>query len=165
MNTRIQVEHPVTEMLTGTDLVAEQFRVAAGEALSFTTPPLPNGRSAIEFRINAEDPDQGFRTAPGTLETWRPPTGTGIRLATHVYEGYRVPPFYDSMLGKLIVMGGSRRDTTERARAALGRFEVAGLATTIPFHAALLDSPEFAAGEVHTRWVENEFLAREEAGA
>jgi acetyl-CoA carboxylase biotin carboxylase subunit len=165
MNTRIQVEHPVTEMLTGTDLITEQFRVAAGEPLSFATPPPPNGRSAIEFRINAEDPSQGFRPAPGTLESWQPPTGPGIRLDTHVYEGYRVPPYYDSMLGKLIVSGGSRADTIARARGALARFNVAGLATTIPFHAALLESSDFAMGEVHTRWVETAFPAREDAGA
>lgn len=163
MNTRIQVEHPVTEMLTGTDLVREQFRVAAGEALSFEIPPAPNGRSAIEFRINAEDADKDFLPAPGTLTIWRPPGGPGIRLDTHVYEGYRVPPFYDSMLGKLIVAGRSRHEAIERAQAVLARFEVAGVPTTIPFHAALLDRPEFAKGEVHTRWIETEFLARGDA--
>lgn len=165
MNTRIQVEHPVTETLTGLDLVAEQFRVAAGEPLSFASPRLPNGRSAIELRINAEDPERGFQPAPGTLERWRPPSGPGIRLDSHVYEGYRVPPFYDSMLGKLIVAGSSRSDMIERARLALARFEVRGVATTIPFHAALLESRAFNAGEVHTRWVENEFLTRENARA
>jgi acetyl-CoA carboxylase biotin carboxylase subunit len=165
MNTRIQVEHPVTEMLTGTDLVAEQFRVAAGEALSIVTPPPPDGRSAIEFRINAEDPQQGFRPAPGTLERWRPPVGSDIRLDSHVYEGYRVPPFYDSMLGKLIVAGAARSEAIQRARGALARFDVVGLATTIPFHLALLEHSEFAAGAVHTRWVEDEFLAQEDARA
>jgi acetyl-CoA carboxylase biotin carboxylase subunit len=165
MNTRIQVEHPVTEMLTGTDLVAEQFRVAAGEALSIVTPPPPDGPSAIEFRINAEDPQQGFRPAPGTLERWRPPVGSDIRLDSHVYEGYRVPPFYDSMLGKLIVAGAARSEAIQRARGALARFDVVGLATTIPFHLALLEHSEFAAGAVHTRWVEDEFLAQEDARA
>ena len=158
MNTRIQVEHPVTEMVTGTDLVAEQFRVAAGERLSLVTPPEPDGRSAIEFRINAEDATQGFRPVPGTLAVWRPPTGPALRLDSHAYEGYRIPPFYDSMLGKLIVAGGSRADTIAAARSALRRFEVAGVPTTIPFHAELLTRREFAGGEVHTRWIENDFL-------
>ena len=158
MNTRIQVEHPVTEMVTGTDLVAEQFRVAAGERLSLATPPEPDGRSAIEFRINAEDATQGFRPVPGTLAVWRPPTGPALRLDSHAYEGYRIPPFYDSMLGKLIVAGGSRADTIAAARSALRRFEVAGVPTTIPFHAELLTRREFAGGEVHTRWIENDFL-------
>lgn len=162
MNTRIQVEHPVTEMLTGTDLVTEQLRVAAGEALSFASPPEPDGRSAIEFRINAEDSNHGFRPAPGTLNVWRPPGGRSIRLDTHVYEGYRIPPFYDSMLGKLIVTGSSRREAVERACSALKRFKVVGVPTTIPFHAAVLGSPEFLEGALHTRWVENEFLPRGE---
>ncbi len=161
MNTRIQVEHPVTEMLTGTDLVVEQFRVAAGERLSLTTPPEPNGRSAIEFRVNAEDAAEGFRPVPGTLTTWRPPTGTALRLDTHVYEGYRIPTFYDSMLGKLIVTGGCRADALATAHSALRRFEVAGVPTTIPFHAELLTRREFVNGAVHTRWVDNHFSGAE----
>jgi acetyl-CoA carboxylase biotin carboxylase subunit len=158
MNTRIQVEHPVTEMVTGTDLVAEQFRVAAGERLSVTagadaTP------AAIEFRINAEDAAHDFRPSPGMLTRWRPPSGRDIRLDSHVYENYVVPPFYDSMLGKLIVTGRTRAAAIETAASALARFEVSGIPTTISFHAGLLRRPEFARAEIHTRWVENEMKA------
>ncbi len=158
MNTRIQVEHPVTEMVTGHDLVAEQFRVAAGERLSVA--PAANGAgvgAAIEFRINAEDAAQDFRPSPGLLKRWRPPGGRDIRLDSHVYENYAVPPYYDSMLAKLIVTGRDRPAAIAQARSALARFDVSGIATTVPFHAELLARPEFARAEVHTRWVENEF--------
>jgi acetyl-CoA carboxylase, biotin carboxylase subunit len=158
MNTRIQVEHPVTEVLTGIDLVAEQFRVAAGQKLSFKSPPTPNGTCAIEFRINAEDPGQNFRPAPGTLQVWQPPAGAAVRLDTHAYEGYRIPPYYDSMLGKLIVSGSSRKEALELSRKALEQFNVSGVPTTLPFHAALLNHDDYQAGRVHTRWVENQFL-------
>ncbi len=158
MNTRIQVEHPVTEVLTGFDLVAEQFRVASGERLSFKTPPPPNGACAIEFRINAEDPAHNFRPSPGTLQAWQPPAGAGIRLDSHAYEGYRIPPFYDSMIGKLIVSGASRSETLDASKKALKHFTVRGVQTTLPFHAALIDHADYSAGKVHTRWVENKFL-------
>ena len=154
MNTRIQVEHPVTEMLTGTDLVREQFRVAAGQALSVGRACV-NGGAAIEFRINAEDPANGFSPSPGRLERWRPPSGPGIRFDSHAYEGYAVPPFYDSLLGKLIVTGTTRDDAIKTAIFALETFEVSGVATTIPFHLDLLRRPEFAQGRIHTRWVEH----------
>src|SRR3974390_1390974 len=153
MNTRIQVEHPVTEMVTGTDLVIEQFRVAAGQPLSFKS-KFANGRTAMEFRINAEDAAHDFRPSPGTLKRWRPPNGPDIRVDSHAYENYAVPPYYDSMLAKLIVAGPDRESTMEVARSALARFQVAGLVTTIPFHADLLRRPEFSRAEVHTRWVE-----------
>ena len=153
MNTRIQVEHPVTEMVTGTDLVAEQFRVAAGEKLSFGS-MFGNGRTAIEFRINAEDAAHGFRPSPGTLKRWRPPNGRDIRVDSHAYENYAVPPYYNSMLAKLIVSGPDRASSIETAKSALARFQVAGVATTVGFHALLLEQPEFARGEIHTRWVE-----------
>jgi acetyl-CoA carboxylase, biotin carboxylase subunit len=156
MNTRIQVEHPVTEMVTGTDLVAEQFRVAAGERLSVGAAAAENAPVAIEFRINAEDADHDFRPAPGILKRWRPPSGRDIRLDSHVYENYVVPPFYDSMLGKLIVTGRNRAAAIENASSALARFEVSGIPTTVGFHAGLLARPEFARAEIHTRWVENE---------
>jgi acetyl-CoA carboxylase, biotin carboxylase subunit len=159
MNTRIQVEHPVTEMVTGTDLVIEQFRVAAGEPLSFKS-KFANGRTAIEFRINAEDAAQDFRPSPGTLKRWQPPSGRDIRVDSHAYENYAVPPYYDSMLAKLIVSGPNRAATIEVAQRALARFQVAGLATTIPFHSDLLRWPEFARAEVHTRWVEQSMRAR-----
>ncbi len=158
MNTRIQVEHPVTEMVTGNDLVAEQFRVAAGERLSLN-PVVDGASAAIEFRINAEDAAHDFRPSPGMLKRWRPPSGKDIRLDSHVYENYVVPPFYDSMLGKLIVTGRDRAATIETARVALEHFEVAGIATTIDFHAKLVRQPEFARAEIHTRWVEEKMQA------
>jgi len=154
MNTRIQVEHPVTEMVTGSDLVAEQFRVAAGERLS-VVPAAADAPVAIEFRINAEDAEHNFRPSPGLLKRWRPPTGRDIRLDSHVYENYVVPPYYDSMLGKLIVTGRDRAAALETASSALARFDVSGIATTVPFHAELLRRPEFARAEIHTRWVED----------
>ncbi|MGA7788879.1 MAG: acetyl-CoA carboxylase biotin carboxylase subunit [Xanthobacteraceae bacterium] len=160
MNTRIQVEHPVTEMVTGNDLVAEQFRVAAGERLAIV-PAGSDAPVAIEFRINAEDAEHGFRPSPGMLKRWRPPSGRDIRLDSHVYENYVVPPFYDSMLGKLIVTGRDRATAIATAAAALARFDVAGIATTVPFHAALLRQAEFARAEIHTRWVEDRLQAQE----
>jgi acetyl-CoA carboxylase biotin carboxylase subunit len=159
MNTRIQVEHPVTEALTGLDLVAEQIRVAAGEPLSFGAMPPPSDAAAIEFRINAEDPAHGFRPSPGTIRAWRAPEGPGLRLDSHVHKGFEVTPFYDSLLGKLIVTGSDRSAAIARAASALGRFDVAGVATTIPFHRRLLDTNAFRDGAVHTRWVEEELLA------
>jgi acetyl-CoA carboxylase biotin carboxylase subunit len=158
MNTRIQVEHPVTEMVTGNDLVAEQFRVAAGERLSLN-PSGDGPATSIEFRINAEDAAHDFRPSPGMLKRWRPPSGKDIRLDSHVYENYVVPPFYDSMLGKLIVSGRDRAAAIETARAALDHFEVAGIATTVDFHAELVRQPEFTRAEIHTRWVEKQMRA------
>ena len=155
MNTRIQVEHPVTEMVTGTDLVLEQFRVAAGEKLSFRS-AFSQGRTAIEFRINAEDATRDFRPSPGILKRWRPPSGRDIRVDSHAYENYAVPPYYDSMLAKLIVTGPDRATAMSIARSALARFHVSGLETTVPFHARLLQTPEFMRAEVHTRWVEEQ---------
>jgi acetyl-CoA carboxylase biotin carboxylase subunit len=159
MNTRIQVEHPVTEEVFGLDLVAEQMRVAAGERLSFAQPEAPSGRCAVEFRINAEDPAAGFRPSPGRVHRWRPPGGPNVRLDSHVYENYVLPPYYDSLMAKLIVTGQTRGEALARAASTLRRFEVAGVATTIPFHSRLLDCPDFRDGRVHTRWVEQEMLA------
>jgi acetyl-CoA carboxylase biotin carboxylase subunit len=156
MNTRIQVEHPVTEMVTGNDLVAEQFRVAAGEQLSLRSAEAAGGTTAIEFRINAEDAAHDFRPSPGMLKRWRPPSGKDIRLDSHVYENYVVPPYYDSMLGKLIVTGRDREGAIAMAASALTRFDVAGIATTVDFHADLVRRPEFARAEIHTRWVEEQ---------
>ena len=158
MNTRIQVEHPVTEALTGTDLVAEQLRIAGGETLSIAPPLEPRG-CAIEFRINAEDSTRDFFPSPGTVREWAPPTGPGIRLDSHVYPGYAVSPFYDSLLGKLIVAGPDRDTALARARRALASFGVAGVATTIPFHRRLIDEADFLSGTLHTRWIEQEFRA------
>jgi len=158
MNTRIQVEHPVTEMVTGNDLVAEQFRVAAGQRLSLKQ-AADNAPTAIEFRINAEDAAHDFRPSPGVLKRWRPPNGKDIRLDSHVYENYAVPPFYDSLLGKLIVAGYDRAAAIETARVALESFDVAGIATTIDFYAELVRQPEFIRAEIHTRWVEEQMRA------
>jgi acetyl-CoA carboxylase, biotin carboxylase subunit len=158
MNTRIQVEHPVTEEIFGIDLVVEQMRIAAGEVLSFQQPPAPKGRCAIEFRINAEDPANNFRPSPGAIVEWTPPSGGGIRLDSHVYRSYVVPPFYDSLLGKLIISGNDRGRTLARAKSALGRFQIDGLATTLPFHKRLIDCAPFIDATAHTRWVEEEML-------
>jgi acetyl-CoA carboxylase biotin carboxylase subunit len=157
MNTRIQVEHPVTEMLTGVDLVREQLRVAAGQPLSFAAAAPPAQGHVIEFRINAEDPARGFQPCPGTVRGWRPPTLPDVRLDSHVYEGYAVPPHYDSLLGKLIVRGADRNETLARAARALASFHADGVATTIPFHRHLLEHRDFVENRVHTRWVESEF--------
>jgi acetyl-CoA carboxylase, biotin carboxylase subunit len=158
MNTRIQVEHPVTEEIFDVDLVVEQMRVAAGEAISFRQPPAPNRRCAIEFRINAEDPANNFRPSPGTVVEWAPPSGQGVRLDSHVYQSYVVPPFYDSLLGKLIISGNDRERMLARAKSALGRFQIAGVATTLPFHRRLIDCAPFIDATAHTRWVEEEML-------
>ncbi|HEY3892724.1 MAG TPA: acetyl-CoA carboxylase biotin carboxylase subunit [Bradyrhizobium sp.] len=156
MNTRIQVEHPVTEMVTGIDLVAEQFRVAAGERLSFGS-SFAKGRSAIEFRINAEDAARDFQPSPGTLKRWRPPNGHQIRVDSHAYENYAMPPYYDSLLAKLIVSETDRASSVATAKSALARFQVSGIITTVPFHARLLQQKEFERAEVDTRWIERNF--------
>lgn len=157
MNTRIQVEHPVTEMLTGTDLVAEQLRVAAGEPLSLPQPDkLPTG-SVIEWRICAEDPEADFVPRPGRITLMERPDGPEVRFDTHVYPDYQIPPFYDSMIGKLIVCGKDRAAALEASAHALKSLRIEGVPTTIPFHVEVLNHPAFRDGGVHTRWVENEF--------
>jgi acetyl-CoA/propionyl-CoA carboxylase biotin carboxyl carrier protein len=158
VNTRLQVEHPVTEEVSGVDLVRQMFRIADGEALDFTDPPL-RGHS-IEFRINAEDPGRGFLPAPGTITTWRPPAGPGIRLDAGYAAGMTVPQAFDSLIAKLIVTGASRAEALERSRRALAEFEVGGMPTVLPFHRAVVDDPAFASDDglgVHTRWIETEF--------
>ena len=155
MNTRIQVEHPVTEMVTGTDLVLEQLRVAAGEPLSFTQQSIAHRGHAIEWRINAEDPERGFLPTPGRLAEWSPPVeGPDIRVDTFVRPGQTIPPYYDSMLAKLIVRGDSRAEALERSAAALAGFVVEGVCTTIGFQRAMVEHPDFIDGRVHTRWIE-----------
>ena len=152
MNTRIQVEHPVTEVTTGFDLLKEQIRVAAGEPL--TAPEeVPHLRHAIEFRVNAEDPDRNFAPGPGTITTFQPPGGPGVRLDTHIYTGYRVPPNYDSLLAKLIVSGNTRDEAIVRARHALEHFIIEGVPTTIPFLRRIVDDEYFVRGEVDTGFV------------
>ena len=154
MNTRIQVEHPVTEVTTGLDLVKEQIRVAAGEPLSFPAGEQEHRGHAIEFRINAEDPSRGFAPSPGLVSTWHQPGGPGVRVDTHVYSGYRVPPFYDSLLAKLIVWGNTRREAVVRGREALESFVVEGIPTTIQYLAAITRDEEFRRGDVDTSFVQ-----------
>jgi acetyl-CoA carboxylase biotin carboxylase subunit len=156
MNTRIQVEHPVTEMVTGLDLVAAQLRLAAGERLPVAQADVTIAGHALECRINAEDPDAGFRPSPGRIGRWTPPEGPGLRVDTHVEAGTTVPPFYDSLLAKVIAHGPDRESALARMAEALGRFDVDGIATTLPLHRRILGHPDFVAGRIHTRWVEDE---------
>ncbi len=155
MNTRIQVEHPVTEQITLTDLVKEQIRIAAGEPMTLAdrAPFSPVGH-AFEFRINAEDPSHGFRPCPGTITRLVLPGGPGVRVDTHAYQGYTVPPTYDSLVAKLIVWGRDRDEALSRARRALSEFVVEGIQTTIPFHREAIEVEAFRAGEVHTDFIE-----------
>ena len=154
MNTRIQVEHPVTEMVTRHDLVAEQIRIAGGEPVSFTQQDVRIDGHAIECRINAEDPRRKFMPCPGQLEIWAPPAGDDVRVDSHCFAGCRIPPFYDSLLAKVIVRGASRAATIDRMVEALAAFKVAGVPTTIPFHLDVLRSDDFRGARVHTRWVD-----------
>ena len=150
INCRIQVEHPVTEMLTGFDLVAMQIRIASGEPLGFTQADVGQTGHAIEFRINAEDPAHEFRPSAGTLERFIAPGGPGVRFDSHMYAGYEIPPFYDSLLGKLIVWGPNRETAIARGRAALGELVIEGVTTNIAIHRALLLSEPFLAGKFTT---------------
>jgi acetyl-CoA carboxylase biotin carboxylase subunit len=163
MNTRIQVEHPVTEMITGFDLVAEQIRVAGGLPLSFTQADVQLTGHAIECRINAEDPEKNFLPRPGLISRWEVPTGEGIRVDSHCYSGYTVPPYYDSLLGKLIVHAPSRDEAIARMRQALAGLHVEGPTTTAAFHDSVLAHDDFVAGRVTTRWVEETFLPARKA--
>ena len=156
MNTRIQVEHPVTEMVTSFDLVKEQIRVAAGEPLSWLGNGLKLRGHAIECRINAEDPYRNFQPSPGTITAYHPPGGPGVRVDSHVYAGYQVPPFYDSLLAKVIVHGNCRDEALTRMKNALETFVLEGVTTTIPFLGRVLRHPEFVAGKVDTKFLERE---------
>ncbi len=163
MNTRLQVEHPVTEAVYDVDLVREQFRVAAGHKLSFAQDNLAPRGHAIECRITAESvPD--FRPSPGMVETYHAPGGLGVRMDSHLFEGYRVPPYYDSLIGKLIVRGDDRTECLMRLRRALGETIVAGVDTTLPLFHALLEQPEILAGDYDIHWLER-WLAAEGKGA
>jgi acetyl-CoA carboxylase biotin carboxylase subunit len=158
MNTRIQVEHPVTELVTGVDLLKEQIRVAAGEELKYKkTPPLRG--HAIECRINAEDPARNFAPSPGNITIFHMPGGPGVRVDTHAYAGYRVPPHYDSLIGKLIVHGDTREEAIVRMRIALESFIIEGVHTTIPFLHELLGDPDVVAGRMDTKLVERRMAA------
>ncbi|HEY3584331.1 MAG TPA: acetyl-CoA carboxylase biotin carboxylase subunit [Casimicrobiaceae bacterium] len=155
MNTRIQVEHGVTEMLTGVDLVKEQLRVAAGEPLSIAELPPLRGH-VIEVRVNAEDPSRNFQPSPGRIDVFHPPGGPGVRIDSHVYAGYTVPPFYDSLLAKLICRGRDRAEAVKRVQVALESFVLEGVTTTIPFLARVMQNAAFQAGQVDTKFLERE---------
>jgi len=154
MNTRIQVEHPVTEMITGLDLIAEQIRIAQGERLGLTQDQVRLHGHAIECRINAEDPEQNFRPHPGRISGYLPPSGPGVRMDSHVYTDYEIPPYYDSLIGKIIVWGSDRPAAIRRMRRALRECAITGLPTTINFHQRILETPEFQQGDVYTNFVE-----------
>ncbi len=154
MNTRIQVEHPVTEMLTGVDLVIEQIRTAAGERIGFCQDEIRFRGHAIECRINAEDPDREFMPSPGTITSFHQPGGPGVRVDTAAYQSYRIPPHYDSLIAKLLTHGADRGQAIARMRVALEEFVIEGVPTTIPLHRRLIDEPAFTNGQLHTRFVE-----------
>jgi len=155
MNTRIQVEHPVTEMITGLDLIAEQIRIAQGERLPLTQDQVVLRGHAIECRVNAEDPDHNFRPHPGRISGYLPPGGPGVRMDSHVYTDYEIPPYYDSLIGKLIVWGPDRPTAIKRMRRALRECAITGVPTTIGFHQRILETPAFLQGEVYTNFVEH----------
>lgn len=153
MNTRIQVEHPVTEMITGIDLIAEQIRIAQGERLAITQTDIDLRGHAIECRINAEDPDHNFRPNPGRISGYLAPGGLGVRMDSHVYTDYEIPPYYDSLVGKLIVWGPDRATAIKRMRRALRECAITGLPTTIGFHQRVLENADFLRGDVYTNFV------------
>lgn len=157
-NARIQVEHPVTELVTGVDLVVEQIRNAMGEPMALDQEDIGVNGHAIECRINAEDYHRDFLPTPGIIEKWVPPGGPHVRVDTHCYQGYHVSPNYDSLLAKLIVHGRDREEALRILRQALLEFEIEGVSTLIPFHLRLLSNPDFLAGNYHTRWVEQEMF-------
>jgi acetyl-CoA carboxylase biotin carboxylase subunit len=154
MNTRLQVEHPVTEMITGIDLVREQIRVATGAPLAITQEAVTFNGHAIECRINAENPET-FMPSPGRVSDYHAPGGLGVRVDSALYAGYRVPPTYDSLIAKLIVHGSSRNECLMRLRRALEEFVIGGIDTTIPLHQRLISAPEFIDGAYDIRWLEN----------
>lgn len=158
VNARIQVEHPVTELVTGIDLIKEQIRVAAGEKLRFSQRDIVQRGSAIECRINAEDPAKDFRPSAGTITKWHPPGGPGVRLDTHVVSGYRVPPNYDSMVAKLLVHRPTREEAIATMRRALREFTVEGIQTTIPLHREIFTTAAFVEGKVDTTFIERVLL-------
>ncbi|NES84591.1 MAG: acetyl-CoA carboxylase biotin carboxylase subunit [Moorea sp. SIO2B7] len=158
MNTRIQVEHPVTEMITGMDLITEQIRVAQGDRLQITQDQVTIKGHAIECRINAEDPDHNFRPHPGRISGYLPPGGPGVRMDSHVYTDYEIPPYYDSLIGKLIVWGRDRKAAITRMKRALRECAITGIPTTIGFHQKILETPAFVEGEVYTNFIEEHLI-------
>ena len=161
MNARIQVEHPVSELVTGIDLIQNQIRVAAGEKLAFTQDQIKHQGSAIEVRINAEDPAAGFRPSPGLITKWQAPGGPGVRLDTHASAGYKVPPNYDSLVAKLLVHRPTRAEAIAAMRRALAEFHVEGIKTTIPLLRDLIADKAFQAGKVDTTYIEREYYKKE----
>jgi len=162
MNTRIQVEHPVTEMVTGLDLIKEQIRIAGGEPLGYSQADITTRGHTIECRINAEAPERQFAPSPGRITQWQTPADPLVRVDSHCYAGYVVPPFYDSLLAKIIVHGADRREAIERMQTALSRFLIAGVETTIPLHRRILTDEDYRAGKINTCWLEKMFLGNEE---
>ena len=160
INSRIQVEHPVTEMVTGTDLIREMILVAAGHKLSFEQKDIRMQGCAMEFRINAEDPDRGFKPSPGLIKTFLAPGGPGVRWDSHVYQGYTVPPHYDSMVGKLIIYRPTRKLVLETARRALQELTCDGIATTQGLFLRILEHSDFASGEIDTGFIDRYFSPR-----
>ncbi|MDQ0161394.1 acetyl-CoA carboxylase biotin carboxylase subunit [Aeribacillus alveayuensis] len=154
MNTRIQVEHPVTEMVTGIDLIKEQIKVASNEVLSYKQEDVTFNGWAIECRINAENPEKNFMPSPGKINMYLPPGGFGVRVDSAVYSGYTIPPFYDSMIAKLITYGATREEAIARMKRALNEFVIDGVYTTIPFHLKLLEHEKFVSGEFNTKFLE-----------
>jgi acetyl-CoA carboxylase biotin carboxylase subunit len=153
MNTRLQVEHPVTEMITGIDIVREQLRIASGEALRYTQDEVIIQGHAIECRINAEDP-KNFMPSPGLITLWHPPGGPGVRVESHIYSGYRVPPYYDSMIGKIIAHGESRETAFARMKNALSEVVIEGIKTNIPLHQEIFQHAAFQAGGTDIHYLE-----------
>jgi acetyl-CoA carboxylase biotin carboxylase subunit len=164
MNTRVQVEHPVTELITGVDIVQEQIRIAAGEKLLFRQKDIQFRGHAIECRINAEDPFK-FTPSPGRLTSWHSPGGPGIRVDSHAYNGYFVPPNYDSMIGKLISYGATREQAINRMRIALSEMVVEGISTNIPLHREMMIDAKFVEGGTSIHYLENKLAARQAAVA
>ncbi|MEB3329156.1 MAG: acetyl-CoA carboxylase biotin carboxylase subunit [Candidatus Sericytochromatia bacterium] len=158
MNTRIQVEHPVTELVTGIDLVKEQLRIAAGEPLGYGQDEVRIEGHAIECRINAEDPERDFQPCPGTIQAYVAPGGPGVRVDSHAYPGYAIPPYYDSMIGKLIVWAPDRKQAIARMSRALGEYAITGISTTIPLQERILGNAFFRSGEVYTNFVQRRIL-------
>ena len=161
MNTRIQVEHPVTELITGIDLIKEQIKIAAGEKLPFTQNELKINGWAIECRINAEDPEKNFLPNPGKITAYLPPGGNGVRVDSFIYPGYTVVPYYDSLIAKIITWGSTREEAIARMERALGEMSLEGIKTTIPFHLKVLENAFFRKGEVYTNFIQRRILAEE----
>ncbi|MBM7569704.1 acetyl-CoA carboxylase biotin carboxylase subunit [Aquibacillus albus] len=154
MNTRIQVEHPVTEMVTGVDLIKEQIKVANNEPLSLRQEDIEFNGWAIECRINAENPFKNFMPSPGEISMYLPPGGFGVRIDSAAYPGYKIPPYYDSMIAKLITYGATRQEAIQRMKRALGEFVIDGVFTTVPFHSKMMDHPVFISGDFNTKFLE-----------